>query len=80
MNSAEACDAISPVQHSHWGFWGTIIWSVLILTVFFALQIVTVIVLVMVTSGPLSESELSEKIASTAYNGNVLSLTIVLTS
>src|SRR5262245_47312993 len=34
----------------------------------------------MVTSGPLSESELSEKIASTAYNGNVLSLTIVLTS
>jgi len=80
VNSAEACDAISPVQHPHWGLWGTIIWSVLILAVFFALQIVTVIVLVMVTSGPLSESELSEKIASTAYNGNVLSLTIVLTS
>ena len=80
MNSAEPCDTNSPVRHSHWGFWGTIIWSVLILAVFFALQITTVVVLVMINSGPLSESELSEKIASSAYNGNVLSLTIVLTS
>ena len=80
VNSAEASDAISSAQHSHWGFWGTLIWSVLILAIFFALQIVTVIVLVMINSGPPSETELSQKIVSMAYNGNVLSVTIVLTS
>jgi CAAX protease family protein len=67
-------------QGGQWGFWGTIIWSVLILVVFFALQTLILAAVAIINSGPLTESELSDRIASAAKNGNTLSLTIVVTS
>jgi uncharacterized protein len=80
LNVGDPTDKTTFPQYAHWGFWGTIIWSVLILAVFSALQVLTLVAVVIVSSGPLSESEFSQKIASAANNGNILSLTIVLTS
>jgi membrane protease YdiL (CAAX protease family) len=79
LNSKDVADTPLP-QFSHWGIWGTIIWSLLILAIFFALQVLTLAVSVIINSGPLTESELGDRIASAAKNGNALSLTIVVTS
>ena len=65
---------------SRWGFWGTVVWGVVIAAVSFVLQIVIFIWAVASRNENLSESEFAQALASAAQNGYFFSLTTLVTA
>jgi membrane protease YdiL (CAAX protease family) len=65
-------------EHRRWGFWGTSLWSVVILLLFAATQAVVVVVYIFSTAGPGDEIHFREALAGLRYNGDVVSIATLM--
>lgn len=80
LNSSDTAEEIRMSQPAHWGFWGTVIWGIVILVIFVALQTITILVVVVSRETNLSESDVMELFISAGENGNLLSLATFVTA
>lgn len=67
-------------EYRRWGFWGTTIWSVLLLALFVALQVAFLFFYITVTSAPGSDINYSEEMTGLRYNGDVLAFATFFTT
>src|SRR5581483_3093638 len=72
ISSMTATNGNRMAEYRRWGFWGTTIWSVLLLALFVALQVAFLFFYITVTSAPGSDINYSEEMTRLRYNGDVL--------
>ena len=65
---------------AHWGFWGTLLWGVLIVVVFTALQVLVLIMILALRKPGFSESDLTELLSAAEADGTVLAYTTFVTT
>lgn len=65
---------------SHWGFWGTLVWGMILMGVFVVLQVVAFGAIIGVTTGEVSATEAKELISDLQYNGFALSVCTLVTT
>ena len=67
-------------QPTHWGFWGTLLWGLLIAFVFVVLQAISMIIILLTQKRYSSSSELEQAFVSAATDGFVLSVSTFVTT
>jgi len=55
LGSDARADVIEPPRAAHWGFWGTLIWGAVILTIEFLIQVMTMIAVVLWRKGDITK-------------------------
>lgn len=65
---------------SHWGFWGTLIWGMILMGIFVVLQLVTFGAIIGVTKGAVSPTEAQALISDLQHNGFAISVCTLVTT
>ena len=73
-------DELGLPEPAHWGFWGTVIWGVVIAIIFFIVQIITISAAIALREGGVSESKLEQLFISAGENGYFVSLSTFVTT
>ena len=71
---------VDKAHASHWGFWGTVLWGMVIISVFVVLQIVAYGAIIGVTQGAVLGTEADVLIPDLEYDGFVLSVCTITTT
>ena len=71
---------VDKAHASHWGFWGTLVWGIVLMGVFVLLQIVAFGVIIGVTHGAVSGTEAGALISELEDNGFALSVCTLVTT
>ena len=79
MDGTDKIDGVGLHEPAHWGFWGTIVWGVVISVIFIVLQSVTILVVV-VSDKNLTEAEIEKLFLSSGQDGFILSLATLVTT
>ena len=71
---------IEEAHAAHWGFWGTLVWGMILMGIFVVLQVVTFGAIIGLTNGAVSATELEALISDLQDNGFVLSVCTIVTT
>jgi len=80
MISSDSHNEVRSTQSPHWGFWGTVLWGIVILVIFVILQLVTILVAVVSRSGRLTEAELMERLTPAVKDDYLISVSTFVTT
>jgi len=80
MNIGVGTEEPGVSQPAYWGFWGTLLWGVLIAIVFVVLQTIMIIMILLAQEKPHSASMLMKSLAAAATDGYFLSVVTIVTT